>query len=112
MKRALRTDWNYTMIGQTMIAMITQLLLKLHCQALSQRQTQAGGIKAVFSEDDGSTFPYGISMVPGTTSSDVMSATNLAFYSNSDLDTVSASACVLLWIANLNKNIWQFRGRR
>ena len=50
-----------------------------------------GGIKAVFSEDDGSTFPYGISMVPGTNSSDVMSATNLAFYSNSDLDTVSAT---------------------
>lgn len=50
-----------------------------------------GGIKAVFSENNGSTFPYGISMVPGTSSCDVMSTQNLAFYSNSDLDTVSAT---------------------
>ena len=50
-----------------------------------------GGIKATFSQDDGSTFPYGISMVPGTTTCDIMSTQDLAFYSNSDLDTVSAT---------------------
>ena len=50
-----------------------------------------GGIKAVFSNNDGSTFPYGISMVPGTSSCDIMATEDLAIYANSDLDTVSAT---------------------
>lgn len=50
-----------------------------------------GGIKAVFSDNDGSTFPYGISMVPGTSSCDIMATQDLAIYANSDLDTVSAT---------------------
>ncbi len=50
-----------------------------------------GGIKAMFSDNDGSTFPYGISMVPGTSSCDIMSTQDLAIYANSDLDTVSAT---------------------
>ena len=54
-----------------------------------------GGIKALFSDDNGANYDYGISMVPGTGSSDIMSKTALAFYSNSDLDTASASGLAM-----------------
>ena len=50
----------------------------------------AGGILARVSEDSGVTFDR-IAMVPGTTSSDWMTSNRTAFYSNSDLNTSSAT---------------------
>lgn len=51
----------------------------------------AGGIKNQLSTDGGVTYPYAISLVAGTTSSELMASTKLAFYSNSDLNTSSAT---------------------
>lgn len=51
----------------------------------------AGGLKVQLSTDAGSTFPNAISLVTGTTSSELMASTKLAFYSNSDLNTSSAT---------------------
>jgi len=48
-----------------------------------------GGVLSRLSTDDGSTFPYGISLIPGTTASDLAASGRLAFYSNSNLDTSS-----------------------
>ena len=51
----------------------------------------AGGIKNQLSLDGGVTYPYAISLVTGTTSSEVMATGKLAFYSNSDLNTASGT---------------------
>jgi len=51
----------------------------------------AGGLKVQLSTDAGSTFPSAISLVTGTTSSELMATTKLAFFSNSDLNTSSAT---------------------
>jgi hypothetical protein len=47
----------------------------------------AGGILSRLSTDGGSTFPYGVSLIPGTTASDLAVSGRLAFHSNSNLDT-------------------------
>ena len=51
----------------------------------------AGGLKVQLSTDAGSTFPNAISLVTGTTSSELMATNKLAFFSNSDLNTSSAT---------------------
>ena len=51
----------------------------------------AGGVLSRLSTDGGSTFPYGISLIPGTTASDLAASGRLAFFSNSDLDTSAAT---------------------
>lgn len=51
----------------------------------------AGGVLSRLSTDGGSTFPYGISLIPGTTASDLAASGRLAFLSNSNLDTSSAT---------------------
>jgi hypothetical protein len=51
----------------------------------------AGGIKNQLSLDGGVTYPYAISLVTGTTSSEVMATGKLAFFTNSDLNTTSAT---------------------
>jgi hypothetical protein len=50
-----------------------------------------GGILSRLSIDAGSTFPYGISLIPGTIASDIASSGKMAFHANSDLDTRAPS---------------------
>lgn len=50
-----------------------------------------GGILSRLSTDAGSTFPYGISLIPGTIASDIASSDKMAFHANSDLDTRAPS---------------------
>lgn len=51
----------------------------------------AGGVLSRLSTDGGSTFPYGISLIPGTTASDLAASGRLAFFANSNLDTSAAT---------------------
>jgi len=51
----------------------------------------AGGVLSRLSTDGGSTFPYGISLIPGTTASDLAASGRLGFFSNSNLDTNAAT---------------------
>lgn len=55
----------------------------------------AGGIEArLKATDSGTTTEHGIALVPGTTTSDIMTSEPLAFYANSDMDTHGASGFV------------------
>jgi hypothetical protein len=52
----------------------------------------AGGIEArLKATDSGTTTEHGIALVPGTTTSDIMTSEPLTFYANSDMDTHSAT---------------------
>ena len=52
----------------------------------------AGGIEArLKATDSGTTTEHGIALVPGTTTSDIMTSEPLTFYANSNMDTHSAT---------------------
>ena len=70
----------------------------------------AGGIKNQLSVDGGSTYPYAISLVAGTTSSELMSSTKLAFYANSDLNTSSATGFSGFAVHDGTNTFWQLGG--
>ena len=70
----------------------------------------AGGIKNQLSVDGGSTYPYAISLVAGTTSSELMASTKLAFYANSDLNTSSATGFSGFAVHNGTNPFWQLGG--
>ena len=70
----------------------------------------AGGIKNQLSVDGGSTYPYAISLVAGTTSSELMSSTKLAFYANSDLNTSSATGFSGFAVHDGTNPFWQLGG--
>ena len=69
-----------------------------------------GGIKNQLSLDGGSTYPYAISLVAGTTSSELMASTKLAFYANSDLNTSSATGFSGFVVHNGTNPFWQLGG--
>ena len=69
-----------------------------------------GGIKNQLSLDGGSTYPYAISLVAGTTSSELMSSTKLAFYANSDLNTSSATGFSGFAVHDGTNPFWQLGG--
>lgn len=69
-----------------------------------------GGIKNQLSTDGGLTYPYAISLVTGTTSSELMASTKLAFYANSDLNTSSATGFSGFSVHDGTNPFWQFGG--
>jgi len=69
-----------------------------------------GGIKNQLSTDGGVTYPYAISLVTGTTSSELMASTKLAFYSNSDLNTSSATGFSGFATHDGTNPFWQLGG--
>jgi hypothetical protein len=70
----------------------------------------AGGIKNQLSLDGGVTYPYAISLVTGTTSSEVMTTGKLAFFTNSDLNTTNATGFSGFAIHDGVNPFWQLGG--
>jgi len=70
----------------------------------------AGGIKNQLSLDGGVTYPYAISLVTGTTSSEVMATGKLAFFTNSDLNTTNATGFSGFAIHDGVNPFWQLGG--
>ena len=69
-----------------------------------------GGIKNQLSLDGGSTYPYAISLVAGTISSELMASNKLAFYANSDLNTSSATGFSGFAVHDGTNTFWQLGG--
>jgi hypothetical protein len=70
----------------------------------------AGGIKNQLSFDGGVTYPYAISLVTGTNASEVMATGKLAFYSNSNLNTSSATGFSAFVTHDGTNPHWQLGG--
>ena len=55
-----------------------------------------GGIKVAYSSDGGSTYPHGFGLVAGSSSADFLTTGPMHFYTNSDLDTHSATGFAMM----------------